>query len=80
MRELHDAVAVAVHPERRDEMAAGIDHGDGMALVAAGGMGDAAGDDRLRRARIQPRRRLLRRGGGAEQQRGDNEIFHHALP
>ena len=48
-REIHDSAAVAVHPQRRDEMSAEIDDGDRMALLLGGRMGRASGDDRLRR-------------------------------
>ncbi len=75
------SIAIAVHPERRDQAAAGIDHGDGVALVASGGMSDAAGDDRLRGAGVQAGRR--RRGGlslgGGEEAESERAYGHGIL-
>jgi hypothetical protein len=52
-REVHDPAAVAVHPERGNEMPACIDHCDGMSLLFRRSMRGAAGDDRLRRAGVE---------------------------
>jgi len=76
--EVHDAVAVAVHPQCGDQLPARIDDGDGMALAAAERMGDAAGDDRLRGRRIEAgRRRLGRRATGKDKKSGRQRPKSH---
>src|SRR5699024_6890187 len=74
--EVHDAPAIAVHPKRSDEVAARIDHRNGVALMPARGVARTAGDDRLGGTCVEGRRARICRS--ADQSKQANEDLLHA--
>ncbi len=78
--EVHDAITIAVHPKRGNDMAAGVDHGNRVTLLPRGRMEDAARDDRLCGARIEPRSRLRPYRRGQQQSENEKGSELHATP
>ena len=70
-RKIHHARAVAVHPQRRNEVTPRVDDCDRMALHLRPGVRGAAGDDRL--GEPHRARRDLRCAGAASEAGGGDE-------